>query len=158
MDANAAGPKLNAPRSTKFVLGACAAATCALWMGAGAAAASPDVTGKTYADAKAALAKAGLTPVLSTVFGGKLSHDDCKVINQHDQPAGSNASWPASATANGIFVGGSGGASQYNGTTVFGPSGASKVLLALSCYGAKDAGPGQVTGSGDINTAKPNNQ
>lgn len=47
----------------------------------GIAVADPDIVGMRYFDAKAALSKANLTPVVATVLGGKLPHDQCYVVN-----------------------------------------------------------------------------
>ena len=53
-----------------------------LWLtSAGVAAATPDVTGMTYAKASAALSAAGLTAAVSTRVGDHKSQSDCVVVN-----------------------------------------------------------------------------
>ena len=49
-----------------------------------AAIGSPDTSGQTFAEAKAALTAAGYTVVVSTTVGDKLAQGDCTVIRQQD--------------------------------------------------------------------------
>jgi beta-lactam-binding protein with PASTA domain len=49
-----------------------------------AASGSPDTSGQTFAEAKAALTAAGYTVVVSTTVGDKLAQGDCTVIRQQD--------------------------------------------------------------------------
>src|SRR6185312_10342443 len=132
-----------------------AAFACAIWLGCGAATASPSVTGKSYSDASSALQQAGFTPIVASVVGDKLSQKDCIVVAQHDRPNGMTGGWPGSATPNGVFVGAGHGRNQQNrsGSPVS-AAGTNQVLVSLSCY-AKDASPGVATGSGDINSEVP---
>ena len=107
----------------------------------GVAGASPDMSGKTFSEAQAALGAMGYTAVAATVIGDKASQGNCKVVRQQDFP-----------TSN-VFVGGD-QPTLYPVKLPNVPT-AGQVLLTLSCYNAKDAAPGQATGSGDINTKKP---
>ncbi len=63
--------------------GAAASAACASMslVSSGVAAADPDVVGQTYSDAKAALSEANMTPVVATVLGGNMPHDQCYVVS-----------------------------------------------------------------------------
>lgn len=58
------------------------AALAASLLVVGEAAAAPDQTGESFADAKAALASAGYNPVVSTSIGDALPRDDCTVVRQ----------------------------------------------------------------------------
>jgi beta-lactam-binding protein with PASTA domain len=90
-------------------VGAMGAAGVAIALvGAGTAAAAPDVSGQTYAKAKQALSGAGLTPIIATRVGDRVSEDDCIVDRVQD--------------AN--FVSGTGTAA------------ASTVKVYLNCYGS----------------------
>jgi hypothetical protein len=50
----------------------------------GVANASPDVSGKTFAEAQPILQQAGFTPVVSNTIGDQLSQGDCTVVRQQD--------------------------------------------------------------------------
>lgn len=50
----------------------------------GTANASPDVSGKSFSDASAALANAGYTVVVGSTLGDKLAQSDCLVTSQQD--------------------------------------------------------------------------
>ena len=70
-----------------IVLGAgplVAAAASAELLGAGTAAAAPDVVGQKYSDAKTAIEDGGGTAVISSRFGDKLDEGDCIVTNAMD--------------------------------------------------------------------------
>jgi hypothetical protein len=117
------------------------ASSLALWSAA-VAGASPDMTGKSYSDAKTALSQAGFTAVASVVVGDKTgAQSSCKVVHQQDFPI----------TA--IFVGGD-QPTLYPGPGFGNIPTAGQVLLTLSCYQASDVSQSQPTGSGDI-TTKP---
>jgi hypothetical protein len=110
----------------------------------GVAGASPDMTGKTFSQAQAALSQAGYTAVASIAIGDKQSQANCKVVRQQD------------LSTSAVFVGGD----QPTLYPIRTPAGtmsiptAGQVLLTLACYGAGNVGQGQATGSGDI-TTKP---
>lgn len=57
---------------------------CILIAGTGPANAAPDVVGKTYADAKSAIADAGETAVIESRVGDRKAVDDCVVTNIRD--------------------------------------------------------------------------
>jgi hypothetical protein len=46
--------------------------------------ASPDVSGKTFAEAQPILQQAGYTAVVSNTIGDQLSQSDCTVVRQQD--------------------------------------------------------------------------
>ena len=80
--------------------------------------AAPDQTGQTFAEAKAALAQAGYSVVVSTTVGDQLSQNDCLVVRQETTTASP-------------FSGG-----DWTGGTDFGASGTGskpQVLLSLDC-------------------------
>ena len=51
----------------------------------GVAYASPDVSGKTFADASSTLSSAGYSPVVVSTIGSKLGRSDCVVTRQQDR-------------------------------------------------------------------------
>ncbi len=125
----------------------------AVFLSSGVAWASPDMTGKSYSDASAALKGAGFTPVVQSVVGDKTAQGDCTVIYQTDVPAGLSG-WDTSNIVNGVFVGGD------QPTNFLGPAygnipSAGQVMVTLACYGGSNVAPGRATGTGDINTKKP---
>jgi hypothetical protein len=61
-----------------------ATAASAVLLGAGVAAAAPDVVGDKYSDAAKAIKDAGGTAVVATRVGDKLEQDDCIVTNAWD--------------------------------------------------------------------------
>lgn len=67
-------------------------------VGSGVAAAAPDVTGQTYAKAKDTLSTAGLTPIVVTRVGDRLSDDDCIVDRIQDSNFVSGTGAPATNT------------------------------------------------------------
>jgi hypothetical protein len=118
----------------------------------GVAGAAPDMSGKTFSEAQAALKQAGYTAVVSTSVGDKTAQGDCKVIRSQSPPTGITG-WSASAiAANGTFIGGD-QPTLYPITLPNVPA-SGLVLLTLSCYAASDVAAGQATGTGDI-TTKP---
>lgn len=81
--------------------GALGAATAAFVLtGAGVAAASPDVSGQTYAKAQQTLSAAGLTPVVVTRVGDRVTDDDCIVDRTQDANFVSGTGSPATKTVN----------------------------------------------------------
>lgn len=62
---------------------AAAAASLILW-NTGVATASPDVSGKTFAEAQPVLQEAGYTVVVANTVGDKLAQSDCTVVRQQD--------------------------------------------------------------------------
>jgi hypothetical protein len=133
------------------VAAAVAAAAAALLTAGVAAAASPDVSGKTFSQAQAALKQAGYTAVVATAFGDKTAKGNCKVIGQHDLAGGPPASWVTSATVTGVFVGGD-QPTLYPGPGFGDMPTTGRVMLTLACYSAGDAGAAHPTGTGDVNT------
>ena len=63
-------------------VGAMALSTALL--GTCVAAAAGDYDGQTYADAAAAIAESGATPIVGTRVGGQLPLDECIVTNSQD--------------------------------------------------------------------------
>ncbi|GAB5895440.1 hypothetical protein [Mycolicibacterium mageritense] len=55
-------------------------------LGAGTAAAAPDVVGQTYSDASTAIEDDGGTPKVAVTVGSKLPQDECVVTNAWDAP------------------------------------------------------------------------
>ena len=118
--------------------------------GVAGASSSPDVTGKTFSQAQAALKTSGYTAVVQAVVGDKTAQGDCKVIHQVDVPSAITGWSTSNLSTNGVFV----GADQptlYPITLPYIPA-SGRVMLTLSCYGASDANPSHPTGSGDITT------
>jgi hypothetical protein len=141
------------PHLQKLVVVAAAAAGAGLtWMtlfSTGVAGASPDMTGKTFSEASAALKMAGYTPIVSIAIGDKTAQGDCKVVRQQDIPAA--ISWVSSQTSsNGVFIGGD-QATLYPVQLPNVPV-AGRVWLTLACYGGPGVTGGQATGSGSIST------
>lgn len=118
-----------------------------------AAGGSPDMTGKTFSQAKAALTQAGYTAVSQITIGDRTASGDCKVIRQEDLPSAITG-WSASnISSNGVFIGGD-QPTLYPGPGFGDIPASGRVLLTLSCYSANDASASHPTGSGDI-TTKP---
>lgn len=67
-------------------------------VGAGTATAAPDVSGQTYAKAKEALDSAGLTPIIATRVGDRVSEDDCIVDRIQDANFVGGTGTPATST------------------------------------------------------------
>jgi hypothetical protein len=63
------------------LFGTAAGVAATISVGAGVAAAAPDVVGQTYADAKATIQAAGSEPVIATRIGGRADEDKCIVTN-----------------------------------------------------------------------------
>jgi ribosomal protein L12E/L44/L45/RPP1/RPP2 len=67
---------------TRTVLfGAAAGIAATISVGAGVAAATPDVVGQTYADASQTIQAAGSRPVIATRIGGRTDEGQCIVTN-----------------------------------------------------------------------------
>jgi hypothetical protein len=120
---------------------------------AGVAAASPDMSGKSFSEAQAALKQAGYTAVAATKIGDKTAQSDCKVIGQRDLTGGPPASWLTSQTVTGVFIGGD-QPTLYPGPGYGNIPTTGQVMLTLACYSSGDAGSAHPTGTGDINTKK----
>lgn len=54
------------------------------WLGAGVAAAAPDVVGQPYGDAVTAIEEGGATARVAVTVGGRLPQDECIVTNAWD--------------------------------------------------------------------------
>ena len=134
---------------TLIVLAVAAGTSAMAVSSAGVAAASPDMTGKAWSDAKNSLGQAAFSPVAATIIGDKTPTASCKVIRQQDWIGGNN-NWVISNTVNGVFVGND-QPTLYPGSTPYIPT-SGTVFVTLACYGAKDLAAGTVTGSGDIRT------
>jgi hypothetical protein len=136
------------------VIGAAAAAGAGLMtlLDTGVAGASPDVSGKTFSEAQAALKRYGYTAAAMTAVGDKTAQSDCKVVRQQDINT-PTPGWPTSQLVNGVFVGGD-QPTLYPGPGFGDIPTTGQVLLTLDCYPAGDAGLSHPTGSGDINTKK----
>jgi hypothetical protein len=63
------------------VMVAASAAGAAVFLGAGAAGAIPDVVDRPYSDAKSMIEESGGTPVIATRTGGGADEGDCLVAN-----------------------------------------------------------------------------
>ena len=80
------------------------------------AAAAPDQSGQSFADAKAALTAAGYDPVVATAVGDTLPRDDCTVVRQ--QTTGHATPFFGSSGPHGVMITGNGNP---------------KVMLTLDC-------------------------
>jgi hypothetical protein len=148
----------NSQLKTQIILGAAAAgagAASMIWLATGVAAASPDLSGKTFAQAQASLELAGYSAVVGSVIGDKTAQNDCTVIGQQDLTGGFPSSWLTSQTINGVFLGGD-QPTLYPGPGFGNVPTTGQVIVTLACYRVDDAGPARPTGSGDINTKKAN--
>jgi hypothetical protein len=130
-------------------------ATSIALFASGVAAASPDMTGKTFSQAQTALSQAGLTAVAASYIGDKTAQADCTVVSQRDV-AGGFPDWATSNTVNGVFIGRS--PTQFTGGGFGNNPTQGQVLLTLACYPVGDATAGRATGSGDITTTKAQQQ
>jgi len=71
----------------------------------GVAGASPDISGKSFSEAQAALQQLGYTAVAAVAMGDKTARSDCKVVCQQDV-AGGIPGWSTANTSSlGAFVG-----------------------------------------------------
>src|SRR3954469_10588214 len=68
-------------KTLAILFGAAAGLAAAISVGAGVAAAAPDVVGQTYADAKATIQATGSQAVIATRVGGRADEDKCIVTN-----------------------------------------------------------------------------
>lgn len=73
-------------KNVTILLGAAAGVAATLSVGAGVAAAAPDVVGQTYADAKSTIQQTGAAVIIATRTGGLASQDDCIVAQAWDKP------------------------------------------------------------------------
>jgi hypothetical protein len=121
----------------------------------GVAGAAPDMTGKTFSEAQAALSQNGYTAVAQVAIGDKVPQSNCIVMRQQPLSGGFPA-WDTQQTVNGVFVGGDAPTLYPNNPTLY-PS-STQVLLTLSCYAVGDATQGSPTGSGDITTTAAEQQ
>ena len=78
-------------------VGAIGVAGVAIALVPGTAAAAPDVAGQTYAKAKEALSSAGLTPIIASRVGDRVSEDDCIVDRVQDANFVSGTGTPATS-------------------------------------------------------------
>ena len=103
-------------RLNRLIVLAAAAGVAMSTLSAGAAGAqgAPDVTGKKYSDATAALKNAGFTAKLGAIVGDQMSQDDCLVSSQEVVPSTSPF-----------------GPSQFD----VGEGGNNIVMLSLNCNG-----------------------
>jgi hypothetical protein len=69
------------------LLGAAASIAASVSIGAGVAAAAPDVAGQTYRDAKSTIQGQGAAVVIATRTGGSADIDKCIVTNAWDKPS-----------------------------------------------------------------------
>jgi beta-lactam-binding protein with PASTA domain len=69
------------------LFGAAAGVAATISVGAGIAAAVPDVVGQTYNDAKQAIQGSGSAVVIATRTGGLAETDKCLVTNAWDKPS-----------------------------------------------------------------------
>jgi hypothetical protein len=68
-------------KTLTVLFGAAAGVVATISVGAGIAAAAPDVVGQTYADAAQAIQAAGSKPVITTRIGGRTDEGQCIVTN-----------------------------------------------------------------------------
>jgi len=74
-------------KTLTFLFGAASAVAATISMGAGVAAAAPDVVGQTYIDAKNTIQETGAAVVIATRTGGSADIDKCIVTNAWDKPS-----------------------------------------------------------------------
>jgi hypothetical protein len=74
-------------KTVTVLLGAAAGVTATLTVGAGIAAAVPDVVGQTYTDAKNTIQQTGAVPVIATRTGATVDEGKCVVTNAWSKPA-----------------------------------------------------------------------
>jgi hypothetical protein len=74
-------------KTLTVLFGAAAAVAATASVGAGVAAAAPDVVGQTYQDAKSTLQSQGSAIVIATRTGGSLDLDKCIVTNASVRPS-----------------------------------------------------------------------
>jgi hypothetical protein len=69
------------------LFGAAAGVAATISVGAGIAAAAPDVVGQTYRDAKSSIQETGAAVIIATRTGGLAETDKCIVTNAWDKPS-----------------------------------------------------------------------
>lgn len=69
------------------LFGAAVGVAVTISVGAGVAAAAPDVVGQTYRDAKQAIQAEGAAVIIATRTGGQAEVDKCIVTNAWDKPS-----------------------------------------------------------------------
>jgi hypothetical protein len=74
-------------KTLNVLFGAVAGVAAAISVGAGVAAAAPDVVGDTYSDAKSAIQQSGAAVVIATRTGGLAEQDNCIVTQAWDKPS-----------------------------------------------------------------------
>jgi hypothetical protein len=152
-DSHQKGPYLTKTLRTAVILGWVGASGATLLLTSGEAAASPDMSGKTYSQAQSELVQMGYTAIAQVVIGDKTAQGDCKVIRQQDLPSAISGWSTSQLSTNGVFVGGD--QPTLYPIKVPGIPTPGRVMLTLACYRAKDASAAHLTGSGDVNTKKP---
>jgi hypothetical protein len=73
-------------KALNVLVGAAASVAATVSIGAGVAAAAPDVAGQTYRDAKNSIQEQGASVVIATRTGGSADLDKCIVTNAWDKP------------------------------------------------------------------------
>jgi hypothetical protein len=119
-----------------------AAATVLLGAGVAHAGGAPDVVGQKYSDAQTAITGAGLTPVISTVVGDRLSQADCQVVNTVPRtvPAPENSSGsPTSQLLVSLNCNAAVASATQPGFSAASPQGASAIAAASSSAAASSA-------------------
>lgn len=74
-------------KALTVLFGAAISVAATISIGAGVAAAAPDVTGQTYRDAKSTIQEQGAAVVIATRTGGSPDVDKCIVTNAWDKPS-----------------------------------------------------------------------
>ena len=74
-------------KALTILFGAAAGVATVISVGAGVAAAAPDVVGQTYRDAKSTIQEQGASVVIATRTGGSPDTDKCIVTNAWDKPS-----------------------------------------------------------------------
>jgi hypothetical protein len=74
-------------KALTILFGAAASVAAVISVGAGVAAAAPDVVGQTYRDAKSTIQGQGASVVIATRTGGSADVDKCIVTNAWDKPS-----------------------------------------------------------------------
>jgi hypothetical protein len=74
-------------KTLAILFGAAAGVAATISVGAGVAAAAPDVVGQTYKDAKNTIQGMGAAVVIATRTGGSADIDKCIVTNAWDKPS-----------------------------------------------------------------------
>jgi hypothetical protein len=75
-------------KTLTVLFGAAAGVAATISVGAGIAAAAPDVVGQTYKDAKNTIQGQGAAVVIATKTGGMVDEDQCIVASAWNKPSG----------------------------------------------------------------------